>query len=144
MAVYAGVGAPLSAKNAKARIAGTILYQTKWNVAPEAALLDTTNAEEGGFENQITGVRKCMINVEGWWDGSANMYDAPLILVDGQVIAGLKLYVNDLAGPFWSFPYATLSSPPMTADVKDLIKYTLSFKAAGSWTYPVGNTGQTA
>ena len=36
-------GTPLSAKNAKVRINGAVLFNTKWTATPESAMLDTSN-----------------------------------------------------------------------------------------------------
>ena len=49
-------GTPLSAKNCKVRINNTVLYNSKWTATPESAMLDTSNMEGAGFEDQIGGL----------------------------------------------------------------------------------------
>jgi hypothetical protein len=130
-------GTPLSAKNCKVRINNAVLFNSKWTATPETAMLDTSNMEGGGFEDQNGGLRKLDVHIEGWWDAGANPYDAPLALVDGQTVA-FVLYTNDIGSPNWS-GIALVKGTPMTADVKDLIKYTLDMKAKGTFGTPTGN-----
>jgi predicted secreted protein len=127
-------GVPLSAKNCKVRINNAVLFNSKWTATPETALLDTSNMEGGGFEDQIGGLRKLQIEIEGWWDSAANMFDAPLSLQDGQNVTFI-CYTNDIGSPNWSGT-AIVARAPMTADVHDLVKYALSLKAKGSFNLP--------
>src|SRR5579872_5174816 len=119
-------GVPLSAKNAVVRINGSVLFNSKWTATPESAMLDTSNMEGGGFEDQIPGLRKLDIHIEGWWDSSANIYDTPLNLTDGQVVS-FALFTSGIGSPNWSGT-GLVKGAPMTADVKDLVKYTLDLK----------------
>jgi hypothetical protein len=132
-------GTPLSAKNCKVRINGAVLFNSKWTATPETAMLDTSNMEGGGFEDQIGGLRKLEIHIEGWWDAGANPYDAPLNLQDGQVVENVTLFTNDLGSPAWFCEFAQVKGMPMTADVKDLIKYTVDMKAKGEFLSPTGD-----
>lgn len=130
---------PLSAKNASVRINTNVLVASKWQVTPEAALLDSSNFEGGGYEDQIAGLRKCSFTVEGWYDGANNMHDAPLTLVDGQTLLNVKLYTNTVGGPFWFFASAIVSGIPITADVHEKILYSFTAKAKGAFVYPTGS-----
>jgi hypothetical protein len=130
-------GTPLSAKNCKVRINNTVLYNSSWTATPETAMLDTSNMEGGGFEDQIGGLRKLEVHIEGWWDAGANPYDPPLNLTDGQVVSFI-LYTNDVNSPNWSGT-ALVKGMPMKAEVKDLIKYTVDMKAKGYFHTPTGN-----
>jgi hypothetical protein len=130
-------GTPLSAKNCKVRINNSVLYNSKWTATPETAMLDTSNMEGAGFEDEIGGLRKLDVRVEGWWDAGANPYDSPLNLQDGQVVT-FVLYTNDIGSPCWTGT-ALVKGMPMTADVKDLIKYTLDMKAKGQFYTPTGD-----
>lgn len=132
-------GVPVSAKNAKVRINSSVLYNSKWTATPESAMLDTSNMEGGGFEDQIPGLRKLEIHIEGWWDSAANPYDEPLNLTDGQVV-DFELFTSDTGSPSWSGT-GLVKGMPMTADVKDLIKYTLDIKAKGEFSTPTGDVG---
>lgn len=130
-------GVPVSAKNAKVRINSSVLYNSKWTATPESAMLDTSNMEGGGFEDQIPGLRKLEIHIEGWWDAAANPYDLPLSLADGSVVAFI-LYTADIGSPAWTGT-GLVKGAPMTADVKDLVKYTVDIKAKGAFGTPTGD-----
>jgi hypothetical protein len=130
-------GTPLSAKNCKVRINSAVLYNAKWTATPETAYLDTSNMEGAGYEDQIGGLSKLDVHIEGWWDAGANPYDGPLDLQDGEVV-DFVLYTNDLGSPNWSGT-ALVKGMPMTSDVKDAIKYTLDMKAKGEFLYPEGD-----
>jgi hypothetical protein len=130
-------GTPLSAQACKVRINGSVLFNSKWTATPETAMLDTSNMEGGGFEDQIGGLRKLEVHVEGWWDAGANPYDSPLNLKDGQVVSFI-LYTADIGSPAWSGT-GLVKGMPMTADVKDLIKYTVDLKAKGAFNTPTGD-----
>jgi hypothetical protein len=130
-------GTPLSAKNAKVRINGAVLFNTKWTATPESAMLDTSNMEGGGYEDQIAGLSKLDIHIEGWWDAGANPYDEPLNLQNGETVE-FVLYTSDIGSPFWAGT-ALVKGMPMTADVKDLVKYTIDMKAKGAFDVPEGD-----
>jgi hypothetical protein len=130
-------GTPLSAKDCKVRINSSVLFNSKWTATPESAYLDTSNMEGGGFEDQIPGLRKLDVHIEGWWDAGANPYDSPLNLQDGQIV-DFVLFTADIGSPAWSGS-ALVKGMPMTADVKDLIKYTIDMKAKGEFDTPTGD-----
>jgi hypothetical protein len=130
-------GTPLSAKNCKVRINNSVLFNSKWTATPETAMLDTSNMEGAGFEDQIGGLRKLDVHIEGWWDAGANPYDSPLNLVDGEVVS-FQLFTNDIGSPCWQ-GNALVKGMPMTADVKDLVKYTVDMKAKGVFSTPSGS-----
>jgi hypothetical protein len=143
-----GPGEPLSAQACKVRIGPylkppsignptVVLYNSKWTATPETALLDTSNMEGMGFEDQVGGLRKLDVHIEGWWDAGANPYDTPLNLFDGSYVS-FALYTNDIGSPAW-IGQGIVKGVPMTADVKDLIKYTLDLKAKGVFAIPTGN-----
>lgn len=130
---------PLSAKNSKARINGNILYNVNWTVTPESDLLDTSNKEGMGYKDYIAGLSGIKVHFEGWWDGGADMYDAPLSVFDGAILQNILLYVDDIGSPAWQLPLAIVGPVPMMADVKDLIKYTFDCNGKGVFIYPTGN-----
>lgn len=133
-------GTPYSAKNAKARVNGNVLFNVNWTVTPESDLLDTSNKEGGGKKDYIAGLSGVKVHVEGWFDVGANMYDSPLSIFDGAELNNVFLYLGaDTSGPGWFFPKIIVGPAPMMADVHDLIKYTFDANGKGTWSYPSGN-----
>lgn len=136
---------PLSAKNAQVRINGVTQFAQKWTAQPETAQLDTSNFESQGFEDQIGGLRKLDIHIEGWSNvGNAaggNPYDTPLNLQDGQVVS-IVLYTNLVGSPAWVCT-ALIKGTPMTADVHGRVDYTFDAKAKGSFISPTLTTTST-
>lgn len=130
---------PLSAQDAKVRVGGQILVAAAWDVNPESALLPVNNFEGGGYEDDIHGLRRCEVTIEGWWDSANNMHDAPMSIQDNSVLTNVKLYVADTDGPYWDFPKLNVRGVPMTARVEDRVLYRLVGKAKGTFTYPTGN-----
>ena len=131
-------GVPLSAKNAKARVNGQVMYAQKWSVKPKTTPLDTTNFEDGGFEDEIAGLSGCAIDFEGWWDSAGNPFDAPLDVQDGNVIS-VQLYVADVGSPSWLFNEALVTDVEQVADVKDRLTLRFTARAKGEFFYPDGN-----
>ncbi len=136
---------PLSAKNAQVRInvSGTqyILIGMSWTVTPETAYLDTSSFESQGFEDQIGGLRKCDVHVEGWYDSGNSPYDTPLNLQDGQVV-GISLYTNLVGSPCWNGTIL-VRGMPMKADVHGRVDFTLDGKMKGSFISPTVTTTST-
>lgn len=132
-------GTPLSAKNCKARFNNQILFCQKWTVKPKSTPLDVSNFEGGGFEDVIGGLRGLEVDFEGWWDGGANMFDAPLDVQDGVTLVNIKLYTNDTGSPYWNIPIALVTSVEQPADVHDRIMYRFSMKCKGGFVYPQGS-----
>src|ERR1700721_1701916 len=118
-------GVPLSAKNAKVRInTSNILYAVKWTVTPEANLLDVSNFEGGGFEDQIAGLLKLSYTVEGWWDATGNITAAPLNIAAGFILSNVFLYTNDVTGPYWNMASSIIGPVQVSAAGHRLLKYT--------------------
>lgn len=138
-------GVPLSAKNAQVRINGVVQFAQQWTATPEAAYLDTSNFEGQGFEDQIAGLRKLDIHIEGWSNvgntTGGNPYDTPLNLQDGQVIS-IQLFTNLVGSPSWLCT-ALVKGTPMKADVHGRIDYTFDCKAKGSFISPTLTTTST-
>jgi hypothetical protein len=136
------VPVPLSAKTSKAVINGFPLYGAmKWNAVPETAYLDTSNFYAQGFEDQIGGLRKLDIHIEGWFDSANSPYDTPLNLQDGQVIT-FTLFTDDINSPCW-FGTALLKGQPMTADVHGRVDFSMDMKAKASFNSPTATTTTT-
>jgi hypothetical protein len=133
------VGVPLSAKNAAIRVGATIFVGSEWNVNPETAWDDTTNFESNGFETQVACTRKCTGTFVAFWDRGQNPHDNPPGFIDGQELANVRLYMNGVGSPFWSFPLLDIVGVPVVAKVKEKMAITINWKAQGSWNYPTGS-----
>ncbi len=130
---------PLSAKNAKARIGSGVWATKKWEVRPQITDLDSTCSEDGGHYNGEMGIDKAEVSIEFDFDGNANCYDAPLNLIPGTKLANVKLFLNDLSGPFWLFAQLNCLETPQTGDVKQLLGNTFRGVGSGVFVYPTGS-----
>ena len=98
-----------------------------------------TSFEDAGYEKQVAGLTKCMVNFSGFWNAvSPNMHDVPLAVTDGNELLGTKLYTNGLTSSFWNFPLLSIISASMTARVDGKVEYRVRGKANGIFAYPVG------
>lgn len=129
---------PRSAKNAFVRVGNATYAHQSWNVNPKADLIDTSNSESGGAAEYTAGFVYCDVSISGPFDAAQNPYDAPVGFQAGETISNVKLYLNGLAGPFWSFPTLKVESAPNKADVKQALMIDISGKAHGEWVYPTG------
>ena len=137
---------PLSAKNATVVINGVPYYGAmKWTATPDAAQLDTSNFYGQGFEDQIAGLRKLDIHVEGWYDSANCPYDPPLSLNDGQVVS-FVLYTDVVGHPsaaVW-MGTALVKGQPMTSDVHGRVDVSFDMKAKAMFLNPSLTTSTTS
>src|SRR5262245_51429499 len=136
-------GRPLSARNAMVRIGGTTLFAASWDVEPETELLDSSSFECGGFEEQVSGLTRNRVTIEGWWNGLANMHDAPLQIVTGRTLTNVVCYINQVGSANWSFAFMQVASVSVSARVAEKIMYRLQGKADGTFSYPTGAVAAT-
>ncbi len=134
-----GPGTPLNGTKTKARVNGQVWYHTNWECDPQAPSLPTPSAEDEGFEKDVSGMKVCEVNVEGWFDAGKNMYDAPLNINEGDLLSEVKLYLNDTDSPYWHFPYLRVISVPMRVRVDDKIMYAFRGRSWGRYYKPTGN-----
>ena len=131
-------GVPISAKNAVVRVNGSTLYASEWTVNSQSVLDDATNFEGGGFEQSVACTTHAEVDINGWYDSSANMFDPPLELQDGATVDNLTLYINEVGSAHWLFPVALVESAQVIARVKEKINYRLRLKSTGLFDYPTG------
>jgi len=133
---------PLSAKNAYILINGAPYYGgMKWTATPDAAQLDTSNFFGQGFEDQIAGLRKLDVHIEGWYDSANCPYDGPLQLNDGQVVS-FVLFTNGNNSPAW-IGTALVKGQPMVSDVHGRVDVSIDMKAKGQFLNPSLTTSTT-
>lgn len=133
---------PLSAKNCVVVLSGVPYYGgMKWQATPESAMLDTSNFYGQGFEDQIAGLRKLDVHIEGWYDSANCPYDAPLNLQDGQVVSFI-LYTNLVGSPNW-IGSGLVKGQPMIADVHGRVDVNVDLKAKGQFVSPSLTTSTT-
>lgn len=130
---------PLSAKNAKVRIAAATFTAKKWRVIPKSPKADTTSFESGGFGTAIGTIIEADVQItDADWDGNANPFDNPPNLRPGQTVH-LILYLNDLTGPLWDFPNFLVEEAPCDADVRSTLRVSVNGYGNGQFFYPTGN-----
>lgn len=134
--------APYSARNAKIRVNGVTVNAKRWTATPSADLYSTQYSEGAGFETGIFTRKWLDVEIECDDDGAANLYDAGL--VPGATVTNVRLYLNDVAGPYFAIPSMQITSAPMMADAKTTMGVKFTGKAAGSFTLPTGNAGSTS
>lgn len=137
---------PRSAKNAKVRIDTFAFTSKKWTVTPKADKIDTTHFESGGYAASISGIVSIEFSIEADYDAANNPYDLPVGLQPGIDETGsepspthlVKLYLNDLTGPYWQITAANVWEAPMTADVKGALGISLKGEGTGTFIFPSG------
>jgi hypothetical protein len=134
---------PLSAKNAKVRIAATVFTGAEWTVTPIAIDFDVSNFESGvggiGYTDVETGLLDCAFEVSGLWDGNNNPFDAPLSLVPGTTQTNsLYLYINDTTGPFYKFITWKVLTAPTGARVREGVSFKFTGRNKGQFLTPTG------
>lgn len=129
---------PRSAKNAKIRMGNTVFVAKKWEVNPKADKIDNTNTEGGGFASSNPGIVEAEVSIEADWDGANNPYDVAVNAQPGQTITNLKLYINDVTGPFWLFPVFIVYEAPNGAQVRENVHINIKGSGSGTFTYPTG------
>lgn len=128
MATYAG-------KRARVQVNGSNLCATKWSVTNKVDELDVTCFEGNGFAAYDAGVYDADITFDAFWE--YNVHAAPPLLVAGAN-AVIRLYIDygALAGTYFNFPTALLTNVTVDAEVRGMVKYSVTAKAHGTYTYP--------
>lgn len=130
--------APRSAKNAKVRFGNTTFVSKKWTVTPKADKIDNTNSEGGGFGSSNPGILEADVEIDADWDGNNNPYDLPVGAQPGETIVNLKLFINDVTGPFWLFPTFNVYECPNDAPVRENVHITIKGSGTGQFFFPTG------
>ena len=128
---------PLSAKNAKVRINGATFTAKKWTVTPKADKIDNTNFEGGGFGSNNPGIVEADIEIDADFDGNANPYDVPIQA--STQLTSVHLFINDITGPFWSFPLLNVYEVPNDAPVRENVHVNIKGSSTGQFIYPTGS-----
>lgn len=128
--------AALSAKNAKATINGSAFTHVGWNVSVAGDVIDTTNTEGNGYQDQITGTVGITATVRAFWDAAANQHASPPNITFGATLTNAFLYTNGTNSSYWSMPSALVVDVKEMADVHDGIKLEFTMKSKGTFSYP--------
>lgn len=126
-------------KLAKTTVNGTDINGDGWSVDPTAERQDVTSTRTGGYRGVITGIRGATFTMTLSWDAAANPMDNPPSLKAGTTLTNVKLYLNDVTSPFWSFPIAKVLGTPMETKVGDTLKLTVNCESDGPFVEPTGN-----
>ena len=130
----------IAGRRAKIRVGVTPLNARKWTWHPFTDMLDTTSFETDTFADYIGGIQDSDYTVEGWYAADANMFDNPPRIRVAQVLTGVKLYINDVAGPFVDIPSSVVADLSLMAEARGLVDFTFQARGKGAYQYPQGNT----
>lgn len=119
MAVYTG-------KNARVQIApSTFLCGTKWTITDKVEEADLTCFELPRFPTRFPSRRDCEIAIEGFWEDPLTTY--PPHYQAGEIVA-IKIWIDylNLPNKYYRFPYVFLTSVMTEAEVRGMVKFTMT------------------
>ena len=116
----------------------TTLASVKWTITARCEEVDVSAFEDGPYVRVRPGMRDAEISVEGFWEET--LHQNPPDLVMGEYVS-LALYPdrNNLPGRFFYFPLILITQLAIDAEVRGLVKITLTGKADGPFNFPFRN-----
>jgi len=117
-----------------AYVGATQICLTGWDVDIASELADVTSTCSGGFHEYLAGLKGLTATINANWDLDASPVDDPPNFTAGATLTNVKLNIS--SSSYWLIPTAIVESFKATVDVNDVIKYTVSIKANGSFSYP--------
>ncbi len=128
----------LSGKFARVVIDTTTSLAThRWSVVTKTDELDVTAQNRvDGVENFIGGIMDADIHIEGYWEETIHDADPPEILPNTYAVIWLYPDFVQHSNRKITIPDAFISSVVVDAEVRGLVKYTLTAKAHGIYYYP--------
>ncbi len=129
---------PRSGVGGTARINGTELPVTAWQVSPKADIVEFRNSLSGRHPRRAaTYVDGGRFTITVDWDDSNNLFSAPLTIHAGDVVTDVTLNLDGPGGSLcWRFPSAVVDSTPQSVAVEGKITTTLSCLADGAFAAP--------
>lgn len=124
--------------NSKVRVGATVVTAHSSTVNVDTQEIDVTNFEGGGFADFLMCILAATSTIDAHWDALADPLDDPPNLRPAQIIANFFVYVNTLAGPFWSFPLATVKSFNFKTGAKEAVAFTSMVRNKGAFLFPTG------
>lgn len=128
-----------SGRNCQVRINSTILVAEEWTATPRGDDLDTTNAEGGGYTDQINGCEGLDVSIKGFWDSAQNPTDSPLALTRGATVSTVRIYLNGTSGPNWYMASAYVQACSNPNKVRGRVDFECTLQSKGTFSYPTGS-----
>jgi hypothetical protein len=126
-------------KHGKALVGSTDCNVEGWSVDHDADRIDVTSTRTAGYRGVITGVQGSTFTLTLSWDAAANPLDSPPALKAGTTLSTVKLYLNTVTSPYWSYPTAKVLKTSNESKVDTKTTITVSCEADGTFTPPTGN-----
>lgn len=135
MAVYSG-------KFAQITIGGINLTSTRWTVNCKVDALDITTQKDIGMGRYQGGVMDTDVSFEAFWDGTNNPFNVP-DLRPNSTVGPVTIFIDSLNLPnaatnTFIFPELFIESVSTDAEVRGMVKYTVSAKTVDGYTMPGG------
>lgn len=115
----------------------TELCVTGWECTESGDKLDSTSTCDGGNQSFVPGPNMLSGSVNGYIDSAVNIFDSPLSLYNGAIVA-LELFYQGLTGPKFDIPTAYIENVKVGSTVKGLTNFSFNFSSNGTYTLPTG------
>lgn len=129
MAVYSG-------KFARIQIGGVNLTSTRWTVNCKVDALDITTQSDLGYGRYQGGVMDADISFEAFWDGTNNPFNVPSLKPNSTVAITIfvdRVNLPNAATQTFIFPEVFVESVSTDAEVRGMVKYTVSGKCVDTY-----------
>ncbi len=126
-----------SGKNARVSVGGNFLCVVKWTINGKVDELDVSCTESGGFAEYKGGVQEADVTLEGFWE--LNEHDPAFnIMPNVNQAVVIAIDVVNAVGSVWTFPALFISGVTIDAEVRGMVKITITGKGNGLFFYPGG------
>lgn len=123
-----------SGKFARAVLDGHTLASVKWTALFSAEEVDDSSFEDAPYKRVRPGMRQCELTVEGFWE--AGLHVAPPDLKAGNYVE-VRIYPDaaNLQNQYFYFPLVLILTLSIDAEVRGMVKYTMTGKSDGRFSY---------
>ncbi len=124
-----------SGKFARVRINGvTNLASVKWTLLSKVEEVDDSSFEDAPFTRVRPALKSAELTIDGFWE--EDIHQNPPDLSPGQYIT-VELFPDaiQLPGRRYYFPLVLVCSLSIDAEVRGIVKYTLSGKSDGAYAF---------
>ncbi len=134
-------GKQRAGKGCRLSVAGVILRATNIDWQGRGDDLDTTNYECNGQEQGTIGIFGDDMNVEAYWDASANPIDSNVApgIYPRDNLANVYAYINVVDNTFWLAALARVLTCSTSHPVRGLVGFKASMKSNAGRTIPAGS-----
>lgn len=113
---------------------GVTLASVKWTALFSAEEVDDSSFEDAPYKRVRPGMRQCEITVEGFWEAGLHFF--PPDLKAGNYVE-MRIFpdAQNLQNQWFYFPLVLVLTLSVDAEVRGMIKYTMTGKSDGSFSY---------